>query len=89
MHGTAELLKHMDLFFDSVNVRNQGEGHLKRQPFLEPYRKVDDLRFKWLREEFLSYFKNWKDSIKIEKGTIVLLRMRKCLFRIKHMREYL
>ena len=35
-HGTAELCKYMDTFFDFLNVRNQIEGVKKRKSFLQP-----------------------------------------------------
>ena len=52
----------MDKFFDCLNVRNTNEHISKRKPFLKPYESTDDVRFVWL-DEFLNYFKLWKDSI--------------------------
>ena len=42
------------------NVRNTKEHITKRKPFLKPYESIDDIRFVWL-DEFLNYFKLWKD----------------------------
>ena len=61
--ATGILCKYMDSFFDCANVRSQFEGKMKRKPFLEPYRSVDDKRFKWLKEDFLSYFTTWRKNI--------------------------
>ena len=61
--ATGILCKYMDSFFDCANVRSLFEGKMKRKPFLEPYRSVDDKRFKWLKEDFLSYFTTWRKNI--------------------------
>ena len=52
----------MHKFFDCLNVRNTKEHILKREPFLKSYESVDDIRFALL-DEFLQYFKSWKESI--------------------------
>ena len=52
----------MEKCFDYLNVRNTKEHIIKRKPFLKPYESVDDIRFAWL-DEFLQYFKSWKESI--------------------------
>ncbi len=60
--ATAEFCIMMDKFFDCLNVRNTAEFVAKRKPDLKPYSSLDDERFAWL-DEFLDYFKSWKDSI--------------------------
>ena len=61
--GTANFCRMMDLFFDCTNVRNTKEGDRKLKPFLQPYRSVNDVRFDWLKDEFLMYLKSWKESV--------------------------
>ena len=60
--GTGKFCLMMDKFFYCLNVRNTKEHITKRKPFLKPYEFTDDVRFVWL-DEFLNYFKLWKDSI--------------------------
>ena len=52
----------MDKFFHCLSVRNTKEHIIKRKPFLKPHESVDDIRFALL-DEFLQYFKSWKQSI--------------------------
>ena len=59
---TAKLCIMVDKFFDCLNVRNTTEHVTKRKPFLKPYYSIDDARFEWL-DEFMQYFKLWKESI--------------------------
>ena len=59
---TGKFCLMMDKFFDCLNVRNTKEHVSKRKLFLKPYEPSDDVRFVWL-DEFLNYFKLWKDSI--------------------------
>ena len=49
-------------FFDCFNVRNTTEHITKGKPFLKPYYSIDDVRFEWL-DQFIQYFKLWKESI--------------------------
>ena len=67
-HATALLCKHMDSFFDIMNVRNRTEGVRKNKPFLRPYTDVNDERFKWLMEVFLPYLSSWKESTQCRPG---------------------
>jgi len=62
-HKTAELCNIMDKFFDCANVRNQGEGTMKKKQFLLPFTSVNDPRFEWLQNDFLNFFINWKNNI--------------------------
>ena len=43
---TAKFCAKFDRFFDCLNTRAAGEGKKKRKPDLDPYRSVDDKRFK-------------------------------------------
>ena len=58
---TGQFCIMMDKFFDCLNVWNAKEHIIKRKPILKPYESVDDIRFAWLNE-FLQYFKSWKES---------------------------
>ena len=52
----------MDKFFYCLNVRNTFDHRLKKKPFLKPYESLTEERYLWL-DEFLEYFRLWKDSI--------------------------
>ena len=65
--GTGKFCLMMDKFFNCLNVRNTKEHITKRKPFLKPYESIDNVRFVWL-DEFLNYFKLWKDSIEERNG---------------------
>ena len=71
-HATAALCRNMDKFFDCLNVRNQFEGHLKRKPFQEPYREINDVRFTWLHS-FLEYLAEWKANTLTRPGNFALI----------------
>ena len=43
---TAKFCSMFDHFFDCLNTRNASEGKKKRKPDLDPYRNVEDKRFK-------------------------------------------
>ena len=60
---TAKYCHNMDTFFDIVNIRNKTEHKTKSKSNLEPISSLDDPRLSWLLNEFLGYFKIWKESI--------------------------
>ena len=60
--GTGKFCLMTNKFFDCLNVRNTKEHIIERKLFLKPYESFDDVRFVWL-DDFLNYFKLWKDSI--------------------------
>ena len=66
--GTAMFCEMMDGFFDILNIRSGKEAEYSRKEFLEPFRRVDDPRFSWLRNVFLQYFKDWLTSIENRQG---------------------
>ena len=72
MHATDELCDFMDSFFDCMNVRNQVEGTKTRKECLQPYRDVNDHRFDWLKNDFLPYFSQWKESVYNREGNFTL-----------------
>ena len=51
-----------------MNVRSQYEGNTKKKEYLQPYRKIDDATFIWLKNEFLPYLDNWKESTENRTG---------------------
>ena len=53
----------IDTFFDCLNVRNKELYKIKKKPNLKPYSHVNDERFSWLKNEFLRYFQEWKNSV--------------------------
>ena len=66
--GTEKLCILMDSFIDCLNVINTEEFKTKRKPNLKFYSDPQDERFNWLKNEFLKYFKHWKDSIENRPG---------------------
>ena len=66
--GTAKFCIMLDKFFDCLNVRDTTERITKRKPLLKPYCSIDDARFEWL-DEFIQYFKLWKESIEESNDT--------------------
>ena len=41
---TAKFIEMVDKFFDCLNVSSFSKGKFKRKPFLQPYRKSNNLR---------------------------------------------
>lgn len=65
---TINFIRNMNRFFDCMNVRNLFEGRNKRNDDLNPYTSVDDQRLKWLKEDFLKYFKDWQECVTTRPG---------------------
>lgn len=57
---TAHFIGLMDKFFDALNVHNFSHGAKALKPFQMPYTSQTDFR---LKDEFLGYLKDWKDSV--------------------------
>ncbi|XP_065895609.1 uncharacterized protein [Dysidea avara] len=66
--ATAEFIELVDKMFDSMNVSLLSERKLTRKAFLKPYRKPDDFRLKFLRDEVLPYFQSWEASVRAREG---------------------
>ena len=66
--GTAKFCILMDSLFDCFNVRNTEEFIRKRKPNLKPYSDPQDEPFDWLKNDFLKFFKDWKNSIENRPG---------------------
>lgn len=60
---TVKFIRHMDRFFDCLNVRNTKEHIQQRNPAAKPYTSVDDERLVYLRNDFLSYFDEWENYV--------------------------
>lgn len=60
---TVTFIEMMDKFFDCLNVRNNHEGRFKRNPNLNPYTDVNDVKLNWLMVDFLGYFQEWEDHV--------------------------
>ena len=56
------------IFFDCLNVRNTNDYILKRNSFLKPFSDTNDVRFTWLKENFLKYRSDWHISIESRPG---------------------
>ena len=67
-HAAAEFCRFMDMSFDCLNVRNQYEGNNKKKEYLKPCREINDERFIWLENEFVSYLDNWKENTENRPG---------------------
>ena len=65
---TAKFCSMMDKFFDCVNGRYPKEHIEKLKPMLAPYTNVNDERLQWLVGDFLTYFEDWKTSIRTRPG---------------------
>ena len=62
VRGTAQFCQMMNDFFDCANVRSLTEHARKRNPFIKPYETPDDERFTWLKDVFLKYLEDWRES---------------------------
>lgn len=60
---TIKFIRLHDTFFDIFNIANLTDGRNKRKPALDPFRSINDWRFKWLEEEFLKYFNEWDEEV--------------------------
>ena len=66
--ATTEFIRHMDKFFDCLNVRNLNEGQQKRKDNLKPFTDPNDPRLDYLTDDFLKYFEDWKQSVEARPG---------------------
>ena len=51
-----------------MNVRSLKEGLFHRKYFLKPFTNAEDVRFDWLKTDFLNFFNQWKQSIESRQG---------------------
>jgi hypothetical protein len=66
--GTAESCDMMNGFFDCTNVRSLTENTRKKNPFIMPYSSPNDYCLTWLKDVFLTYLNNWKESTLTREG---------------------
>ena len=66
--GTAQFCRMMNDFFDCTNVRSLTEHVRGRNQFIKPYTAQDDERFVWLKNVFLKYLENWRQSTMAREG---------------------
>ncbi|XP_070193287.1 uncharacterized protein [Littorina saxatilis] len=76
---TVTFIRHMNRYYDCLNVRNLKESAQKRNPDLREYRTLDDERLQYLTGGFLEYLQEWEDGVtnrdgfaKAEKGRMLL-----------------
>ena len=82
---TALYCKHMNNFFNCLNVKSTKEEDYSRNEFLKPYATENDLRFDWLQNTLLPYFDNWKHNILQRPGNFTAsVRQKIFIFRQTH-----
>ena len=57
---TAKFVLLLNRWFDMMNTKNLNEGRQKRNPDLEPFTDINDIRLQWLENDFLQYFDEWE-----------------------------
>ena len=65
---TVRFIKHMNKFFDCLNVRNLYEGNDTGNHDLDAYTDANDPRLQYLEETFLGYFNEWQSSVTSRPG---------------------
>ena len=60
---TAKFILKMNKWFDIMNTKNLNEARQKRNPELEPFSDVNDVRLEWLENDFLAYFDEWERAV--------------------------
>lgn len=66
--GTSTLCFFVNRFFDCLNARSCIESVRTRNEYCKPFTDVNDARFNWLKNDFLNYLKNWKESVENRPG---------------------
>ena len=57
---TSKFVLLMNKWFYIINTKHLTEARQKRNPDLEPFTDVNDVRLQWLQNEFLTYFDGWE-----------------------------
>ena len=60
--GTIEFCEMINCFIDCTNVWSKNEHIRKKNQFNKPYTSQNDDRLTWLKDVFLQYLENWKES---------------------------
>ena len=55
-------------FFDCANVRSTSEHETKRNERIKPYTSPEDERLIWMKDTFLKFLEDWKQSIQGREG---------------------
>lgn len=66
--GTVHFIRMMNTWFDLLNVKHLYEAKHKRNDDLKPYTDLNDPRLRWLEEDFLKYFDDWKNAVESRPG---------------------
>ena len=66
--GTANVCSLMDMFVDTMNMRDIIFHKFELRPSLLPFSIVDDPRHSWFRNVFLQYFEDWLVSTEQHPG---------------------
>ena len=65
---TVTFVRHMNKFFECLNVRSLYEARNTRNDNVAPYTSPDDPRLDYLLNDFLGYFKDWKTHVENRQG---------------------
>lgn len=65
---TILFIRHMNKFFDILNVRSLVEGRNKRNSDLNPFKSIEDERLDWLTGDFVKYFEDWAENVSLRDG---------------------
>ena len=57
---TSKFVLLVNKWFHIMNTKHLTEARQKRNPDLEPFTDVNDIRLQWLQNEFLTYFGGWE-----------------------------
>ena len=70
------------LIFDIMNTQNNQSLEFEWKPMLAPLRSVNDQRFSWLHNVFLTVFQDWLNSVQKHQGNFERDALtRKCSYR--------
>ncbi|CAB4008060.1 Hypothetical predicted protein [Paramuricea clavata] len=67
--GTAMFCQMVNDLFDCLNDRLLKEHQLKRNDCIKPYDSPDDECLVWMKNTFLQYLEDWKESVAKRKGS--------------------
>ena len=85
--GTAQFCRMMNDFFDCTNVRSLTE-HVRKRNHFKPYELADDERFAWLKDVFLKYLDDWKESTVQREGEYSADDRGKIIFKPTEVRRF-
>jgi hypothetical protein len=65
---TAKFADIFNKFFDCFNVTHCLEAQRSRNEYKLPYRSAQDIRLRWLQQDFLGYLSSWEESVRDRDG---------------------